>query len=189
MCGEIMPWQHTHELVVRLLNPHTPAETTGLGTNCTIVQNNPAHVRVDLGRMLEHVREIRLTEYMVTNNGTAATSNVWRVSFLGSTLTDKPACSTPGNGTCICIPDMTNTSHVHYDNPRVMTMDMRKGITTLDINVTVADTGAAPTFRDITLFLTIVMDIPNWSIEQVAQEDRNKIEWWRSNQNVGRFRF
>jgi hypothetical protein len=180
---------------VRMLTPNTPAQVAQVSDSppfnaqCTIVQNNPAHVRVDLGRMLEHVREVRLTEYMIHNNGTAAVNNVWRISLAGSNLLDKPTCSTPGNGICVCIADMTNPYHHSYDNPRVMSIDSKRGITTLDINVTVADTGAAPTFNSITLFLTVVMDNPAWSIEDVAQNDKNKVEWWRSNLNVGRFRF
>jgi hypothetical protein len=188
MCGEIMPWQHTHEVVIRMVSPFSPAQTVQNGTGSTVVQPNPAHVRVDLGRQLEHVKEIRLTEYMVHNNGTPVANNLWFVSFAGSNMTEKQTCSVVGAGTPICIADMANPYHVVYDNPRTISIDSKRGINFLDVNVT-TETGAAPTFFNITLYLTFVMNIPNWSLEMVKQDDKNKIEWWRSNENVGRFRF
>lgn len=187
MCGEILPWQWTHEVVVRMLAPNSPSETTGLG-GATVVQPNPAHVRIDLGRHLTNISQVRLTEYMVQNNATPAARNMWRISLAGSNLTDKATCNSQGTGTCIAIGDMTNPWHVQYDNPRLMSVDNKRGISFLDVNVT-DEFGAPVSFTNITLFITFVMDTPDWSIEKVFQEDQNKIEWWRSNQNVGRFRF
>lgn len=186
MCGEIQPWQHTQEIVVRLTTPFTPVQ--GAQNGVTMVQPSAAHVRVDLGRELQHIREVRLTEYMVHNNGTPAANNVWFVSLAGSNLSEKSTCSTLGVGHAICIADMTNPYHVVYDNPRIVSVESKKSMSILDVKLT-TEAGVAPVFNNVTLYFTIVMDIPNWSPALVAQEDKNKIEWWRSNENVGRFRF
>lgn len=175
MCGELKPWQYLHHVVIRLDNPATPGVPN---TNAPVNK-----VTLPLGRFLQHIDEVRLTEYCVVNGVSA--SNLWRISFAGSSLSEEVSTNAAGRGHVIMVPTAALT-HVIYDAPRVLSVDERQGLAQINIHVTDA-TGADVSFDNMTIFLTFVLNNPDWSGESVREADRNRLEWWRSQRFSSRF--
>lgn len=181
MCGEIKPWQWAHQVVVRfdaaLLEPF----------NVT----SPASQIINLNRMLEHVAEVRLTEYYVDCTPGANTRHLWRVNLSAQGIEEEVSSNAAGKGHCFIVPNIAAGSveqnHVVYDNPRVVSYTCKTGITSLHVQVS-TDAGTAPSYNQMIFMFTFVMNKPDWSPELVNQNDLNKLEPWRSNQFVGRFR-
>lgn len=177
--GQLQRWQVARQLVVRML---------GTGSGIFSGANQPGDdVIVDLEGLIENVQEIWLTEYMIRNNGTAAARNMWRVDLSRNNLAIEQRSNSAGQGFCIAVPDMTGTTHVVYDTPRVMTIDGKRGMSSLRVRIT-DEFGAPVTFHDVTLFLTIVSVNQLLSLADVKRAEALNIEWWRSNENVGRFK-
>jgi len=180
MCGDLKPWQWKHDVVVRMTSPATLP-------SAQFVQPVPASVNVPLMQPLDMIEEVWLTEYMVqlTENGTG--SDLWRISFLRSNLQDAVSCNASGTGIPFCVPQNNAYVHVHYDNPRVLSVTHKSGgITSLAVDVS-DEFGQPVIFSDMTFMLTFVMKKRDWDPAQVMRNDANQVEWWRPNTNVGRF--
>jgi len=177
--GQLQPWQRAHQVCVRMLGSNS-----GIFVGTNQAANN---ITVDIGRPMEYLQEVWLTEYQIRNNGTAAARNMWRVDLSRSGWECEQSSNSSGQGFCIAVPDMTNTTHVIYDTPRVMSIQGRQGASSLHVRV-VDEFGAAVTFHDITLWLVLVYVHPRFSLADARLAEDSLIEWWRSNENVGRFR-
>lgn len=142
-------------------------------------------VTVPLQRPLEHVRELQLTEYMIAAPG--GSNVIWRVSFRNSNLCDAVSTNAGGNGQVISVPTPGGANvHVVYDMPRIISVDGNRGLSSISVEVT-DTTGAPVTFDSLTLFLTVICDDPGMQLVHDVQGDRNRLEWWRSQQFSSRF--
>ena len=175
MSRDLKPWQYVHHVCIRMrdVTPQ-PDPNAAKGVN---------RLQLHLGRFLQHIDYVELTEYSIENAG--GTSDLWRLSFDESNLTAEMSTNAGGRGHCLVIPNFTRT-HVVYDTPRTLSIDRNKGLNTLSV-VIVDEFGADVTFDTMTIMLTFVMSHPDWSIEQVRAEDRNKMDWWRSQQFSSRY--
>jgi hypothetical protein len=186
MCGDLKPWQWRHDVVVRMTSPATLPGTTSVG-GALFVQPNPASVNVPLMQPLDMIEEVWLTEYQIGYAENGTTTNMWRLSFLRSNLQDAVSCNASGTGIPICAPQNSAAFHVHYDNPRKLSVTHKSGgITTLSIDVT-DEFGQPVVFHDMTFMLSFIMKKRDWDPAQVMRNDANTLEWWRPNTNVGRF--
>lgn len=176
MCGEIKPWQYTHQVVVRLTQTLSAPNVTGPYNRVT----------VSLGGLLEHVAEVRLTEYHVEEG--LGNSTLWRVGLKGSNFNEEMTTNAGGEGHCIAVPQLgANTfTHVVYENPRVLSRDVKGGIAQLRVEVN-DEFGVPAQFTSMTIMLTFVMNKPHWSIADVDENHRNFLEWWRPQQFNSRF--
>ena len=164
MCGDLKPWQYAHTVVIRM-------------------ETNGAPITVNLGRPLEHVDEVWLTEYAV--RGAPAGSDLWRFNFLGNNMPEEVSTNAGGRGHCIMVTP-TGDKHQVYDQARVISLAQKQYLNTLTVELR-DSTGANVTFTSATIFLTFICNKPHWSPHAVALEDRNKLEWWRSQQFSNRF--
>jgi len=177
--GVLKPWQMAHQVVVRMR-----ADTPNIHQGA----NQPANdVTVSIERPIEYLLEIWLTEYMVRNNGTPAANNMWRIDLSKNNLVTEQSCNSAGVGYAICVPDMANTTHVVYDQPRVMVLDGKRGVNSLRVRLT-DEFGADVTFHDVTLCLTLVYVHPTFSLKDVRMANDLNLQWWRSNENAERFK-
>jgi hypothetical protein len=176
--GKLRPWLKAHQIVVRML---------GSGSGIFSGANqNASNITLDLGRPVENLVEVWLTEYMIRNNGTPVANNMWRIDLSDNQLESEQSCNSAGNGFCVAVPDMTATTHIVYDTPRVVSINGKRGMSSLRVKLT-DEFGAAVVFHDATFFLTLVYVNPILTLRDVQNMEKNHIEWWRSNENVGRF--
>ncbi len=168
-----MPWQFRHHVVIRLGGAAVPPNA-GQPVN---------RGNINLNRLMQHIVEIQLTEYAL--RGGSGASNLWRVSFRGSNFTEEVSTNAAGDGHLLTIPSLVNT-HVVYQMPRILSTDVKQGITHLNVHV-MDEFGAEVTFTDMTLYLTFIMNDPHWTIPQVIAEDHNRMDWWRTQQFSSRF--
>jgi len=171
MALHLKPWQKSHAVVV---------EFNGAALDPTNV-TNVADQSFNLNRQLEDVQGIYLAEYYVSCAG-GATRNVWRVDLSGNNMPEEESSNiAAGRGAAIVIGDLTNAvpNHVVYEPPRLISDAPKRQLNSLRVHIT-TDTGVAPLFNTIYLRFLIVYRPPDWSLAQVAVDDANRNEWWRS---------
>jgi len=184
MCGEIKPYQHKHEVVIRMKSPAVLQNNTN--GPAYLAQPNPASVTIMLNQTLEQIEEVWLTEYDAEMGAVPAAGNMWRLSFQRSHLSDSMTCNSAGNGIPFNVNLGVAGTHVVYQRPRVMSVEQKSGgITSLSVDV-FDEFGQPPPFSSLTFYLTFVMRRKDWDPAQVMRNDANQVEWWRSNNNVGR---
>jgi hypothetical protein len=185
MCGEIKPWQRRHEVCVRMLSPQQPFNNATLNPYQSNI--NDASVVVPLMCTLDNVEEVWLNEYDIVLSSLSQPGELWRLNLGANNLPEFGSCNSAGEGAPLNITTVASgQTHYIYTRPRVIaTGHGLNGRRTLNVSVT-NEFGQPVKFESMTFYLTFVMRKPEWSPEQVMQNDRNLVEWWRSNNNVGR---
>lgn len=150
MCGDLKPGETAAQFVLHF--------TT-----------NQSHLRLPINTRLEHVVELRLTDYsIVAPNGGAAVPNLWRFQIVG--LQEFETNSSGGQGFAICIQDKDLT-FVHYDNPRVISKSNAGYLNTLDCVLTTY-LGVPASFTEATFFITVVMRDTKYRPQQYITDDK-----------------
>lgn len=152
MCGEIPPGHFGHTVCIRLLN------------------NNPRAI-VSLGKQLEHIVEIRLDEYAVTNpNGGAISPSLWTLRFENYHFYAYQTTNAGGKTGHRLVIDNAAATHIVYDRPRILSHENEGKLNKVQLEVT-DETGADVTFTDATFFITFVCKIPHWTAEEQLEDD------------------
>ena len=129
---------------------------------------NGVNARIDIGKKLEHIVELRLDEYAIrTPNGGAVTPSLWRLWFKGR-FYEEATTNANGRGYPIVIDNATLT-HVVYTRPRVISTQANGEMNHLEFEIR-DENGAAVTFADATFYFTFVTVEPDVSVDLVMQQ-------------------
>lgn len=149
MCGTIPAGHKAYTIMIRL----------GANENVT---------RVKLDQNLSHIRQIRLDEYAIRNpNGGAVDPDLWRIDFQGTFYSSLTTNAT-GIGYPIIV-DNSVLTHVVYTRPRIMSEEHHAKMTFLQLSIK-DENGANVTFDTMTLFITVVCQLPTWSADRVMAQ-------------------